>query len=157
MIYMANGILHCTTADLTKNSDAINKISYIFLCFLEHIDEFSYLFIFRGVYLGCYFCYEDKVLVTSEEQVPIVEVDENFASPSLHPDLYWLMKVACTWEDVKSLRQDMERSTAEGKVHFRGKLLQAISVLQVTMLVFTVLLVLTRLTALKIQEKVISA
>jgi hypothetical protein len=40
-------------------------------------------------------------------------------------------KVACTWEDVKSLRQDMERSTAEGKVHFRGKLLQAVSVLQV--------------------------
>ncbi|KAL4240314.1 Ankyrin-repeat and fibronectin type III domain-containing 1 [Mactra antiquata] len=84
----------------------------------------------RGVYLACYFRYEDKVLVTSEEQVPIVEVDETYASLSLHLDIYWLMKVACTWEDVKSLRQDMERSTAEGKVHFRGKLLQAVSVLQ---------------------------
>ncbi|XP_052266694.1 ankyrin repeat and fibronectin type-III domain-containing protein 1-like isoform X3 [Dreissena polymorpha] len=83
-----------------------------------------------GVYLACYFCYDDKVLVTSEEQVPMVEVDETFAGPSLHLDLYWLMKVACTWEDVRSLRQDMERSTAEGKVHFRGKLLQAVSVLQ---------------------------
>ncbi|XP_060592854.1 ankyrin repeat and fibronectin type-III domain-containing protein 1-like isoform X3 [Ruditapes philippinarum] len=84
----------------------------------------------RGVYLACYFRYDDKVLVTSEEQIPIVEVDETFAGPSLYLDLYWLMKVACTWEDVKSLRQDMERSTAEGKVHFRGKLLQAVSVLQ---------------------------
>ncbi|XP_052780793.1 ankyrin repeat and fibronectin type-III domain-containing protein 1-like isoform X3 [Mya arenaria] len=84
----------------------------------------------RGVYLACYFCYDDKVLVTSEEQVPIIEVDETYPGPTIHLDLYWLMKVACTWEDVKSLRADMERSTAEGKVHFRGKLLQAVATLQ---------------------------
>jgi len=41
------------------------------------------------------------------------------------------LQVACTWEDVKSLRADMDRSTAEGKVHFRGKLLQAVATLQV--------------------------
>ena len=41
------------------------------------------------------------------------------------------VQVACTWDDIKSLRQDMDKSTAEGKVHFRGKLLQAISVMQV--------------------------
>ena len=41
------------------------------------------------------------------------------------------VQVACTWDDIKSLRQDMDKSTAEGKVHFRGKLLQAISIMQV--------------------------
>lgn len=41
------------------------------------------------------------------------------------------LQVACTWDDIKSLRQDMDKSTAEGKVHFRGKLLQAISIMQV--------------------------
>ncbi|XP_064611368.1 ankyrin repeat and fibronectin type-III domain-containing protein 1-like isoform X2 [Liolophura sinensis] len=83
----------------------------------------------RGVYLACLLYNEDRVLVTSEEQIPIVEVDENFTSPSIHADFHWMMKIACTWDDVKSLRQDMERSSS-GTAHFRSKLLQAATVLQ---------------------------
>ena len=49
----------------------------------------------------------------------------------LSPTMCRRLQVACTWEDVKSLRADMDRSTAEGKVHFRGKLLQAVATLQV--------------------------
>ena len=41
------------------------------------------------------------------------------------------MQVACTWEDVKSLRQDMERCTSTSLVHLRSKLLQAANQLQV--------------------------
>ncbi|KAK7862977.1 hypothetical protein R5R35_002036 [Gryllus longicercus] len=40
------------------------------------------------------------------------------------------MKVACTWDDVKSLRQDMEKSLSSSTVHFRIKLLQAAAQMQ---------------------------
>jgi hypothetical protein len=40
-------------------------------------------------------------------------------------------QVACTWDDVKSLRQDMERSLSSSAVHFRIKLLQAAAQMQV--------------------------
>ncbi|XP_070186846.1 ankyrin repeat and fibronectin type-III domain-containing protein 1-like isoform X2 [Littorina saxatilis] len=83
----------------------------------------------RGVHLACLLVCEDKVLVTSEEQIPIVEVDENFSGTSIQSDLYWLMKIACTWEDVKLLRQDMEKTSSAGTT-FRTKLLQAIASLQ---------------------------
>ncbi|XP_061182067.1 ankyrin repeat and fibronectin type-III domain-containing protein 1-like isoform X2 [Saccostrea echinata] len=84
----------------------------------------------RGVYLACLLYHGDKVLVTSDDQLPVVEVDENFSGPSVNADLHWLMKISCTWDDVKSLRQDMEKNTSAGTMHFRYKLLQAVSVLQ---------------------------
>ncbi|KAL3877491.1 hypothetical protein ACJMK2_035191, partial [Sinanodonta woodiana] len=46
----------------------------------------------RGVYLACFIYTEDRVLVTSEDQLPIVEVDENYTNPSVHTDFHWLMK-----------------------------------------------------------------
>ena len=39
------------------------------------------------------FC-DDRILVTNDDNLPIVDVDENLASRSLNDDLYWLMKVA---------------------------------------------------------------
>ncbi|XP_076458760.1 ankyrin repeat and fibronectin type-III domain-containing protein 1-like isoform X2 [Babylonia areolata] len=83
----------------------------------------------RGVHLAVLLVCEGRVLVTSEEQVPIVEVDENFSGTSIQSELYWLMKIACTWEDVKLLRQDMEKTKSAGTT-FRTKLLQAIASLQ---------------------------
>ncbi|KAK7791464.1 hypothetical protein R5R35_002385 [Gryllus longicercus] len=40
------------------------------------------------------------------------------------------MKVDCTWDDVKSLCQDMEKSLSSSTVHFRIKLLQAAAQMQ---------------------------
>lgn len=42
------------------------------------------------------------------------------------------LKIGCTWSDVKSLRQDMERSLSSSNAHFRIKLLQAAAQLQVS-------------------------
>lgn len=39
-------------------------------------------------------------------------------------------QVACTWDDVKSLKQDMEKSLSSSAVHFRVKLLQAANQMQ---------------------------
>ncbi|KAG1707502.1 Ankyrin repeat and fibronectin type-III domain-containing protein 1 [Nymphon striatum] len=83
----------------------------------------------RGVYLACLLYTEDKILVSTEENIPTVEVDETYPS-SLHTDILWMMKVACTWDDVKNLRQDMEKSHSSPTVHFRSKLLNAASQIQ---------------------------
>ncbi|CAL1541751.1 unnamed protein product [Lymnaea stagnalis] len=83
----------------------------------------------RGVYMACLLYSDDRILVTSEEQLPIIEVDETFSGPSIQNDLYWLLKVSCMWEEVKVLKQDMERTSSAGST-FRCKLLQAIISLQ---------------------------
>ncbi|XP_055585160.1 uncharacterized protein LOC129738001 isoform X2 [Uranotaenia lowii] len=77
----------------------------------------------RGIYLSCVLYHEDKLLLTNEDFVPVIEIDETFPS-NLNTDFYWLMKVACTWDDVKQLRMDMERN-ASSAIHFRTKLLSA--------------------------------
>ena len=64
------------------------------------------------------------MLVTNEDFLPVIEIDENFPS-CIHSDHHWLMKVACsTWDDTKSLRTDMEKN-ASSAAHFRIKLLSA--------------------------------
>ncbi|XP_077527009.1 ankyrin repeat and fibronectin type III domain containing protein wide awake isoform X3 [Haemaphysalis longicornis] len=83
----------------------------------------------RGVYLACLFYNEDRILVTTEETLPILEVDDSYPA-SFHTDFHWLMKVACTWDDVKTLRQDMEKSHSSSNVHFRSKLLQTVEQMQ---------------------------
>lgn len=46
----------------------------------------------RGIHLAC-ICYtDDKVLVTNEDFVPVIEIDETYPN-SLNNDFYWLMKV----------------------------------------------------------------
>lgn len=77
----------------------------------------------RGIYLACILYHEDKVLVTNEDFLPVIEIDETFPS-CIHNDHHWLMKVACTWDDTKSLRADMEKH-ASSAIHFRTKLLSA--------------------------------
>ncbi|XP_020294341.1 ankyrin repeat and fibronectin type-III domain-containing protein 1 isoform X3 [Pseudomyrmex gracilis] len=83
----------------------------------------------RGVFLACLLYHEDKVLVTSEDFLPVIEIDETYPS-CIYNDFHWLMKVACTWDDVKSLRQDMEKSYSSSTNHFRIKLLQAAAQMQ---------------------------
>ncbi|XP_022089300.1 uncharacterized protein LOC110978538 isoform X4 [Acanthaster planci] len=84
----------------------------------------------RGVYLASVMYSDDKVLVTNEDQLPIVEVDETFSS-SIHQDFLWFLKVAGTWEDVDLLRSDLERTSGSSPaILFRARLLQAASLLQ---------------------------
>lgn len=46
----------------------------------------------RGVYLVAVFYHKDSLLVTSEDQIPIVEVDDSYGS-SLMQDFLWFTKV----------------------------------------------------------------
>lgn len=83
----------------------------------------------RGIYLACILYHEDKVLVTNEDFLPVIEIDEVFPN-CIHTDLHWLMKVSCSWDDIKSLKSDMEKH-ASSAVHFRIKLLSAALQMQV--------------------------
>lgn len=46
----------------------------------------------RGVYLAAVFYHKDSLLVTAEDQIPIVEVDDSYSS-SLMQDFLWFTKV----------------------------------------------------------------
>ncbi|CAK1552726.1 unnamed protein product [Leptosia nina] len=82
----------------------------------------------RGVYLACVVYHDERVLVTGEEFLPVVEVDETYPA-CIYGDFHWLMKVSCGWENIKGLRTEMERHTSSS-VHFRLKLLAAVAQMQ---------------------------
>lgn len=82
----------------------------------------------RGVYLACILYHEDKVLVTNEDFLPVIEVDDTYPT-CIYTDFHWLMKVSCCWDDVKTLRSDMEKHTSSS-IHFRLKLLTAAAQMQ---------------------------
>lgn len=84
----------------------------------------------RGVFLSCLLYHEDKILVTNEDFIPVIEVDETYPS-CIYNDYHWLMRVACNWDDVKTLKQDMEKNQSSSSNHFRVKLLQAATQMQV--------------------------
>jgi len=46
----------------------------------------------RGIYLAAVFYLKDSLLVTAEDQIPIVEVDDSYSS-SLMQDFLWFTKV----------------------------------------------------------------
>ncbi|XP_033108697.1 uncharacterized protein LOC117110186 isoform X2 [Anneissia japonica] len=87
----------------------------------------------RAVYVCTLLYSEDKVLVTTEDHLPIVEVDDNYPS-NMYQDFLWFMKVACTWEDVDVLRGDLEKALSTSpSLMFRNKLLQAVALMQTTL------------------------
>lgn len=45
-----------------------------------------------GIYLACILYHEDKILVTNEDFLPVIEIDETYPS-NLHIDYHWFMKV----------------------------------------------------------------
>ncbi|CAF4338695.1 unnamed protein product, partial [Adineta steineri] len=77
----------------------------------------------RGLYLVSVMVNGDRILVTNEDVLPMVEVDENYGH-NLLGDFQWFMKLTFVWDDLKNLRPDFERclSTLEeinnlGRLH----------------------------------------
>uniref|UniRef100_H3CD40 Ankyrin repeat and fibronectin type III domain containing 1 n=1 Tax=Tetraodon nigroviridis TaxID=99883 RepID=H3CD40_TETNG len=84
----------------------------------------------RGVYLAAIFYHRESLLVTTEDQIPIVEVDDSYSSSLMH-DFLWFTKLSCMWEDVRWLRQTTSVSTsASSTLQIRHKLLTAAGQLQ---------------------------
>lgn len=47
----------------------------------------------RGIHIACILYTDDKVLVTNEDVIPVIEIEETYPN-SLNNDFYWLMKVS---------------------------------------------------------------
>ena len=64
----------------------------------------------HGIFLSCIMYHEDKVLVTNEESLPLIEVQEDVPSnATLNADFHWLNKICYIWSDVSRLRSDLSR------------------------------------------------
>ncbi|XP_029703127.1 ankyrin repeat and fibronectin type-III domain-containing protein 1 isoform X3 [Takifugu rubripes] len=85
----------------------------------------------RGLYLTTIFYRDDNVLVTSEEQIPVVEVEDCYSS-SLMQDFLWFNKVSYLWEEILWLQQclSLSQSSSSCTLQTRLKMLQAVSQLQ---------------------------
>ncbi|XP_019902065.2 ankyrin repeat and fibronectin type-III domain-containing protein 1 isoform X2 [Esox lucius] len=85
----------------------------------------------RGLYLTAIFYRDDNILVTPEDQIPIVEIDDSYSS-SLMQDFLWFMKVSYLWEEIPWLQQCLSpsQSSCSCALQTRLKMLQAISQLQ---------------------------
>lgn len=86
----------------------------------------------RGIYLACLIFSDEKVLVTNEDFLPVIEIDESYQATSLNSDFYWLMKISTSWEEVKNLRVEMEKNSSN-KIQFRFKILNAIHQMQMSL------------------------
>ncbi|XP_065899982.1 ankyrin-repeat and fibronectin type III domain-containing 1-like isoform X2 [Dysidea avara] len=87
-----------------------------------------------GLYLASLVYTDDvKVLVTVDDYLPIVEVAESFNTQTIKQDFLWLSKLACTWENVKSMRDNSENYTASSSIQFRNRLLHIITDLQASL------------------------
>jgi len=84
----------------------------------------------RGIYLASLLYSDDltKVLVTMDENLPIVECDENY-SKSFAQEFYWFSKASCTWEDIQHMLNFSMKSFSSQSVQIRRKLLQSALVL----------------------------
>ncbi|XP_059180611.1 ankyrin-repeat and fibronectin type III domain-containing 1 [Centropristis striata] len=85
----------------------------------------------RGLYLTSILYRDDNVLVTPEDQIPIVEVEDSYPS-SLMQDFLWFTKVSYLWEEIPWLQQCLSpsQSSCSCTLQTRLKMLQAVSLLQ---------------------------
>ncbi|CAF1954639.1 unnamed protein product [Rotaria magnacalcarata] len=83
----------------------------------------------RGLYLVSVMINSDRILVTNEDVLPMVEVDENYGH-NLLTDFQWFMKLTFVWEDLKSVRPNLERCSSATSFYLRMKIVQAAIELQ---------------------------
>ena len=83
-----------------------------------------------GVYISSFVYSDDtKILVTTDENIPIVEVSDSTSS-SIGADFVWLANLACTWEHVQAMCDISDSYTSSPAVQFRNKLLHAVQDIQ---------------------------
>ncbi|KAM9488692.1 ankyrin repeat and fibronectin type-III domain-containing protein 1 isoform 1-T1 [Clarias gariepinus] len=84
----------------------------------------------RGLYVACVFYKDDNVVVTAEEQLPIIEVDDSYSF--LTQDFLWFTKVTYLWEEILWLQQcaSSTHPSCSCTLQTRLKILQALTQLQ---------------------------
>ncbi|KAM7372350.1 hypothetical protein PAMP_009526 [Pampus punctatissimus] len=84
----------------------------------------------RGVYLATVFYYKENILLTSEDQLPLVEIQ--CCSTSITHDFLWFAKLSCAWQQVPWLQQALSSadSSSSSLLQNRHNILRAVSQLQ---------------------------
>ncbi|XP_028845855.1 ankyrin repeat and fibronectin type-III domain-containing protein 1 isoform X2 [Denticeps clupeoides] len=126
-----DGHRQCACHDQFKSAPHVRKHSVSKS--LRHLFQPSSKFVKslkRGLYLTCILYRDDNVLVTPEDQIPIVEVDDSYSS--LTQDFLWFTKMSYLWEEVSWLQQCVSsaQSSCSCTLQTRLKMLQAVEHLQ---------------------------
>ncbi|XP_059203996.1 ankyrin repeat and fibronectin type-III domain-containing protein 1-like [Centropristis striata] len=84
----------------------------------------------RGVYLATVFYHKENILVTAEDQIPLVEIQ--CCSTSITQDFLWFAKLSCAWQQVPWLQQALSsaHSSPSSLLQNRHNILRAVSQLQ---------------------------
>ncbi|XP_073702546.1 ankyrin repeat and fibronectin type-III domain-containing protein 1 [Garra rufa] len=94
---------------LIENTSPVKRVSVSRgLKQLFHSSRFVRL-LQRGVYLACVFYQKDSVLVTPDDQLPLVEIQS--CSTSVTQDFLWFCKLSCAWTQVPRLLQVLSSSS----------------------------------------------
>ncbi|XP_069557398.1 ankyrin repeat and fibronectin type-III domain-containing protein 1 [Brachyistius frenatus] len=84
----------------------------------------------RGVYLATVFYHKENILLTAEDQIPLVEIQ--YCSTSITHDFLWFAKLSCAWQQVPWLQQGLSsaHSSPSSLLQNRHNILRAVSQLQ---------------------------
>ncbi|CAK6975185.1 ankyrin repeat and fibronectin type-III domain-containing protein 1-like [Scomber scombrus] len=84
----------------------------------------------RGVYLATVFYHKENILLTAEDQLPLVEIQ--CCSTSITHDFLWFAKLSCAWQQVPWLQQALSsaHSSPSSLLQNRHNILKAVSQLQ---------------------------
>ncbi|XP_060642173.2 ankyrin repeat and fibronectin type-III domain-containing protein 1-like isoform X1 [Anolis sagrei] len=123
---------HCVCHEPFKNQPQSRKHSVSkSLKYLFHPGSKFLKTLKRGLYLASIFYKDDNLLVTHEDQIPVVEIDDTY-SCLLMQDFLWFTKVSCMWDEILWLRQcvTVSQSSCSCVLQTRLKMLLAISEMQ---------------------------
>ncbi|TRY91303.1 hypothetical protein DNTS_028368, partial [Danionella cerebrum] len=115
----------CKASSNSRKHSVSKSLKHLFLPISKFVKHLK-----RGLYLACVLYKDESVLVTPEDQLPVLEVDDSF---SCHPqDLLWFTKVSHLWEELGWMQQCI--GTAQGSssctLQTRLRMLQAAAHMQ---------------------------
>ncbi|GCB78101.1 hypothetical protein scyTo_0017702 [Scyliorhinus torazame] len=116
----------CTVHTPSKKLSVSRSLKYLFQNTSKFVKTLQ-----RGVYLAAIFFYKENILVTSEDQIPIVEIDSSCSGSDMQ-EFLWFSKLSCMWKDTQWLQQGMNSalSSSSSVLQTRQKMLLAVSQLQ---------------------------
>ena len=91
------------------------KRSFVKTMFASHSKMVRASNLRRGFYLSCLLYHQNMILVSNHDGVlPTCKIDDAVPTTSaIVTDLLWFMKVAATWEDIRTLQQEMASAGEE--------------------------------------------
>ncbi|XP_039630443.1 ankyrin repeat and fibronectin type-III domain-containing protein 1 isoform X2 [Polypterus senegalus] len=106
----------------TRKHSVSKSLRYLFQPASKYIKTLK-----RGLYFTSIIYRDGNVLVTQEEQIPIVEMDDSYSSSLMH-DFLWFTKVSYLWQNILWLRQCISSSLSSCSctLQTRLKMLQAV-------------------------------